>query len=547
MMTAAVNDDNVTFRDAPPDAKDVMADASVSKVADSDAETDGDGVRREATPTSLLWDRSSLYSSQLSVEDLLWTDWFSETDANDAAASALVADQTSAPVGVGETRRRPPKAADGGAAGFAENDGVEARILHRTHRGQPRRCLGSNLVRGRLLVSLWCDASAVADALRAQYGAASGFNPATVVRDAPDLVGRTEQLASEVGLAVAMRATAPVPWSTCRSFLAASSPSKPDDPTLSALDVDALRDQLRAAHILYDGVLGLPVSGLRTRAATFLSHLPWRASPKDAASATAEVAGQGSKPPPPWLQRAGGAIQRTVRAVSSEFVAAGTSLVVEWRDDAPTGAGARRGDRDGCVDVLAVSPIGVDGERAVINLGSSTQEAGRHLIARVLGGEAAEMAAWDANSNPKAVMPSDSQSLRGQGKGKERGKERGRKNYAAMGLGYAINGFDRSTWRVVLPAWRRFLRSPSETIAEALPERKGKGQGRGRGRGRGWGEAARGATLGMVAEVRPPTPAFAPSGFEVCDLRAGNPIPSLLGRRSGSGQGKKGRFLFQLH
>merc|ERR1719235_2270074 len=120
-----------------------------------------------------LWDTRSLHSSQLSEEDLLWTDWFGGTEEDAMFEEAL-------------TGKRPEGAKRGTASrqlgwGLGDTDEAEEltltsdemarRVLRRTAKGKRRECVGTSLFKpGSLSVSLWCDPEATSREIRAEFG-----------------------------------------------------------------------------------------------------------------------------------------------------------------------------------------------------------------------------------------------------------------------------------------------------------------------------------------------------------------------------------------
>ena len=501
-----------------------------------------------------LWDTRSLYSSQLSEEDLLWTDWFGGTEEDAMFEEAL-------------TGKRPEGAKRGTASrqlgwGLGDTDEAEEltltsdemarRVLRRTAKGKRRECVGTSLFKpGSLSVSLWCDPEATSREIRAEFGCGAQ-NPtelftgtAAALRSKSCGRAPVEYVlshAGHLGLALCATTTKPIAYADFKRAVLAASAGGGSGSQLDQV-ADALA-KLEASDVVYEGLFGVPLPRFifrENRHGTVdleqgEEGAGWRLP---ALAKAQEALGRATQGARKALIRC----QREYLRVGSEFVfdfqradgqgdptfppeldAFDLGRFAGFGGSLPREVSAALDGEEGAVDLLVVAPPDKYGKRSSIQLGTfGMAREGREIL------------------NAAVFSPKPQDLATG-------------KNYPLLGLGYVSSGFVGLTWRQRLPRWRRALRRTGGRFKErvdALLGASGRGGGRARpGAGLSAGpeapldtlEVAHGECLAGMHYTKP--------NFECYDLRAGNPVPMLLHSvhtRVLASAGRKGRrCVYQL-
>jgi len=475
-----------------------------------------------------LWDTSSLYRSQLNMEDLLWTDWFNPDEKDDGEDHLAQAESM--------MRSQHPSAGSvlrddvyGHVSGSGYND-IEKRILCRTQRGMPRARIGHNLLSNGLSVALWCDTCAARNRLEDKYGRGQ-YSPTRVVQETEGFVDDLTRQASQLGIALAFRTMAPVEWHPWQQRIASKVETRqreaPGEPGFS---VDEMFDRLRTSGIIYKGLWGLPMPHVD------LSIARITRKEGDGSSGNGADGNQFQLPTKiaHFLNVAQNSVNGLIGGLSRDFVREGTDFILDWKEGERTRAQLSDGSAVAkWVDIIAIAPVDCYGKRASIKLGRATGALEK------LGESILESAVLGA---PPAC------------KGK---------NYISLGLGYTANGFDLS-WQKVLPKWRRALRRPRAAIQKVLP-RWARQTLNGRPSDDIDGLTREDQTSSSVARS-PYAPAhqqvdqtlgllpgqclsdmsFLSANFESYDLRAGNPVAALLHANRTGRSKRRSHYIYQL-
>ena len=464
-----------------------------------------------------LWDTRSLYSSQLTMEDLLWTDWFGGSDEVAGLEEAIAAKPQEAMATL--TREEEGRVALEGR-GLSSNE-MAKRVLYKTNQGKPRHCVGTNLFKvGSIAVSLWCDLESTSRDMTEAFGrgkcnptllftdkctqvkveGVEGFTPKDYVLKHP----------SEMGLAICATTTKPVAYREWKKIAMGVLGDKNSEKVREALE------KLESSDVLYEGFLGIPLPRI-------LFHEPKHGT------VDLEHSSEWKLPAIRKIQEASVAASRGLRKhllrCQKEYVKVGAEFVFDFKKS-ESGMKGGQPDYDSfgldsfgsfnsihetaspfplsspnedMVDLMVVAPPDRYGKRSSIRLGTfGMTDLGYKLL---------NTSVFEARDESLVTS----------------------KNYPLLGLSYVANGFTGVQWQQKLPRWRRVLRTSGRKLKQKLSfliRTKGKREFP----NKGIDDAAE-SSLDALEVAHGECMAgmyYMKTNFESYDLRAGNPIPMLL-------------------
>ncbi|QDZ23135.1 hypothetical protein HOP50_09g56750 [Chloropicon primus] len=489
-----------------------------------------------------LWDTRSLYSSQLSAEDLLWTDWFGGTEEDATFEEALLGKSSIGKKGGGLGSFTSMSTTEDEAAW--SSDEMSKRVLQRTSKGKRRECVGANLFKdGCVSVALWCDPEATSREISKEFGRGKCNPTALYNAGSGGATGPKDYVldhAGDLGLAVCATTTKPIAYREWkRSIIDALGGKKGG--SAEAVLKEAF-EKLEGSDVLYEGLFGIPLPRV-------LFH-----EPKHGTVDMEQTSGTGWKMPA--LVKAQDACIAAVRGVrkhllrcQKEYVRVGAEFVFDFQKpdgghesmipreydvfnlgrfasfgSVPQSLSSELLGQEDAVDLMVVAPPDKYGKRTSIQLGTfGMTNMGKPLL------------------NASVFEASDESLL-------------SHRNYPLLGLGYVSNGFSGIKWRQKLPRWRRALRRSGKKFRDRVNFLISKGGvRRDMLQGESKGDAAEPQHLDTLEVIHGECVAgmfYMTPNFESYDLRAGNPIPMLLHRLHtrtlAAGNRRQQRCVYQL-
>ena len=484
-----------------------------------------------------LWDTRSLYASQLSMEDLVWTDWFGGTEEDATFEEALLGKKA----GRGKTLSSRSSEDASGLDALSSNE-MAKRVLRRTSKGKHRECVGTSLFKsGSVGISLWCDPESTEKAMREEYGMGK-HNPTLLFSgksDAFHVHPRDFVLhhAGELGLAVSATTTKPVAYRDLKRAITDVVGPQGSQSLAGAFE------KLESSDVLYEGLLGIALPRV-------LFHEPKHGT------VDLEQSGEASWKFPALVKiedaciAASRGLRRSLIRCQQEYVKVGAEVVFDYKKSEPSDllpsdydVFGKLGNTEGfesiqeyrqflgeyeqiknpsqsqavplavteskedTVDVMVVTPANIYGKRSSIHLGTFGMDAvGRPLLC-------------------SSVLDVKDETLMTH------------KNYPLLGLSYVANGFKGISWRQKLPRWRRALRTSGTRFKSAVDNFISKGFATDGGSAAIAGDESSGRrkqqqdhldTLEVINGECMAGMYYVKTNFECYDLRAGNPIPMVL-------------------
>ena len=459
-----------------------------------------------------LWDTRLLYSSKLSMEDLLWTDWFSGKPDELELQEAMQSEKSGKLGGLEALIQ-------------AGRSGMTSRILHRTSGGKERQCVGTNLSKvGSVAVSLWCDPERTSRDMIDTFGRGRS-NPTSLFAEKGE--GAQQNAPKEyvlnhacaLGLALCLSTTKPVLFSDLKESIYETLGEK----NVTGNVKEAI-EKLENSDILYEGVFGIPLPRI-------LFHEPKHSNPIELESNSKSKVWQ--VPALRKVQEVSATLSRTLRKqfirCQQEYVKVGTDFVFDFREAAdeftgesslnspvvplyenpfqldtfgafdPSAASEDAAPGEGLVDLIVVSPPDRYGKRSNFQMGT-----------------------FGMNGTGKTLLNTCIFDIREESLASN-------KNYPLLGLSYVANGFSGLSWEQQLPRWRRVLRTSGKRLKRKLNSIGREFIGRNvMGPSRVDESVENIDALEIIDGEACTRMNYMETSFECYDLRAGNPLPMLL-------------------